>query len=145
MTQFQILENYLHSQEMDATLAVTDTLLRIAGACEGISKLVARGPLPGCLDAARGDDRELTVQKELDQVANSCLIAALQATPVAYLVSEQLDQAMPMQESAPLSVAIAPLNGSSGLEANAAPGTIFSIYATASAESSSIHDVVCQR
>ncbi len=146
MKQFQTLENYLHSREADddVQFAVTVTILCIAAACERISKLVARGPLGGRLDAARGDNTDGDVQKELDLIANDYIIDALRIAPVGYLVSEELDQAILMQKAAPLFVAIDPLDGSSNIETNAAVGTIFSIYSTAGAENSSIDDIVRQ-
>ena len=94
MQQFQTLENYLHGDEFDdeIQIAVTTTILRITAVAMEIADLVARGPLAGQLNEARGDNTDGDVQKELDLIANDLIVAELKAAPVGYLVSEELDQ-----------------------------------------------------
>jgi len=146
MKQFQTLENYLQRQVADDDIhsAIATTILCIAEAAIRIKNLVARGPLAGRLDAARGDNTDGDVQKELDLIANDYIIEALQIAPVAYLVSEELDQPMLLHEAAPLLVAIDPLDGSSNIETNAAVGTIFSILPTGGSEKNLADDIVLQ-
>ncbi len=146
MKQFQTLKNYLQTQEADDYIqsAITTSILCIAAAAIRIANLVARGPLAGRLDGARGDNADGDVQKELDLIANDYIIEALQIAPVAYLISEELDQAMLLHETAPLLVAIDPLDGSSNIETNAAVGTIFSILPTVGSEKTLADDIVLQ-
>ncbi len=128
MKPFETLKNYLQSETDGENPAVAETILCLADAMIQISKLVARGPLAGAMGAARGDNAGGDVQKELDIVANDAVIDALQEAPVAYLVSEELEDPLVMQRTAPLYVAIDPLDGSSNIETNAAVGTIFAIF-----------------
>jgi len=146
MKQFQTLKNYLHAQEAedDIQSAVATTILCIAEVAMKIADLVARGPLAGELGEARGDNTDGDVQKELDLIANDYIIEALRIAPVAYLVSEELDQPLLLHEAAPLLVAIDPLDASSNIETNAAVGTIFSILPAVGAENISLSDVVLQ-
>jgi fructose-1,6-bisphosphatase I len=146
MKQFQTLKNYLHAQEADddTQSTIATTVLCIAAAAIRIKNLIARGPLAGRLDAARGDNADGDVQKELDLIANDYIIEALQIAPVAYLVSEELDQPMLLHQAAPLLVAIDPLDGSSNIETNAAVGTIFSILPTVGSEETLADDIVLQ-
>jgi len=146
MEQFASLETYLKSQCVEADLlpAVSTTILAIAAASTKIANLVAFGPLAGEMSEARGDNSDGDVQKELDLVSNDLIIDALREAPVAFLVSEELDQAMLMNEGAPLFVATDPLDGSSNIETNAAVGTIFSIYAATALADTSLENVVLQ-
>ena len=146
MQQLQTLENYLNADEFDdeIQIAVTTTVLCIAAMAMEVADVVARGPLAGQLSEARGDNTDGDVQKELDLIANDLIVAELKAAPVGYLVSEELDQPLVMQKSAPLIVAIDPLDGSSNIETNTAIGTIFSILPVASAKKITLPDVVLQ-
>lgn len=146
MDQFASLETYLSSQCAETNLrsAVATTVLAIAAASTKIANLVARGPLAGEMGAARGDNSDGDVQKELDLVSNELIIDALKEAPVACLVSEELDRPMLMKEGAPLFVATDPLDGSSNIETNAAVGTIFSIYPATDLTDASLEDIVLQ-
>ena len=106
------------------------TIETIAEACIEISALVARGPLAGELGAEQGDNADGDVQKALDLIANDLIIEAIQAAPVACLVSEELEQPFPIKKNAPLYVATDPLDGSSNIDTNVSVGTIFSILPT---------------
>jgi len=72
------------------------------------------------------------------------VIEALQEAPVAYLVSEELEDPLVMQRTAPLYVAIDPLDGSSNIETNAAVGTIFSIFPAVTDENTTVDAGVLQ-
>lgn len=146
MKQFQTLEYYLQSQAGDDLVqsAVVTTILCVATAATRISNLVARGPLAGKLGAARGDNADGDVQKELDLIANDYILEALRTAPVGYVVSEELDQPMVTQDGAPLFVAIDPLDGSSNIETNGAVGTIFSIFPAVGGQRVELADVVLQ-
>jgi len=129
MKLFETLENYLQGQIEDDHVqsAVAETISSIAAASRKIAKRVSLGPLGGDIGKTRGSNIDGDVQKELDLVANDFIIEALRDAPVAYLVSEELDRPMKMQQMAPLIVAVDPLDGSSNIETNSAVGTIFSI------------------
>ena len=106
---------------------VAATLIALAGACRRISELVGAGALAGSLAATRGEHGAGDTQKELDVLANGLLLVALRDAPVAALVSEELDTAVPLHAGGPLLVAIDPLDGSSNIDTNVSVGTIFSI------------------
>jgi fructose-1,6-bisphosphatase I len=106
---------------------VAAAVLALAHAARQIADLVARGPLAGPLDAVIGTNVDGDVQKELDVRANALLIAALRTTPVAAIASEELAEPLGCDESAPLIVALDPLDGSSNVETGVSIGTIFSI------------------
>jgi fructose-1,6-bisphosphatase I len=102
-------------------------VLALAHAAREIADLIARGPLAGPLEAEIGINVHGDVQKELDVRANALLIAALQTAPVAAIASEELDEPLVCDESAPLIAALDPLDGSSNIDTGVSIGTIFSI------------------
>ena len=114
MQAFESLSNYLNRSVADKviTAEVAQVILAITAATQKISALVSRGLLAGALGATRGDNTDGDVQKELDIVANDIIIEALENRPVAWLVSEELDQPKSMNPEASLIVAIDPLDGS---------------------------------
>jgi fructose-1,6-bisphosphatase I len=106
---------------------VAATVLAVAHAARQIADLIARGPLAGPLEMEIGTNVHGDVQKELDLRANALLIAALQSTPVAAIASEELDEPLVCDDSAPLIVTLDPLDGSSNIDTDVSIGTIFSI------------------
>ena len=68
-----------------------------------------------------------TPSMELDMRANEIIIDELIDAPVAYLASEELELPVPINQGAPLYVAIDPLDGSSNIDTNVSVGTIFSV------------------
>jgi fructose-1,6-bisphosphatase I len=102
-------------------------LQALSHACRAISQIIGAGALAGALGATRRDHGAGDAQKELDVLANDLIIASLTAAPVAALVSEELDEVVPLLEGAPLLVAVDPLDGSSNIDTNVSVGTIFSI------------------
>jgi len=139
MQSFETLENYLNQKisATDVSRAVTDTVIAIASATVEISTIIARGRLAGDLGASRSDNADGDVQKELDLIANDIVIAALRDAPVAWIVSEELQEPLQGTVAAPLGVAIDPLDGSSNIDTNTAVGSIFSVLpaATGTADS----------
>jgi fructose-1,6-bisphosphatase I len=126
------LEQYLVQwARRDAQLAeVGATLSAIAGACTRIAEIVSAGALGDhgiTLSATRGEHGAGDAQKELDVMANAILFSALRDAPVAALLSEEIDSAVPLNPSGTLLVAIDPLDGSSNIDTNVSIGTIFSI------------------
>ncbi|MGG7567964.1 class 1 fructose-bisphosphatase [Rhodovulum sp. DZ06] len=109
----------------DAAAAIA-ALARAAAATSG---LVARGPLAGDLGRAAGaDNADGDAQKALDVMANTAVIAALRAAPVAWLASEEEEAILTLDPAGTLAVAIDPLDGSSNIDVNAPIGAIFGIY-----------------
>ncbi len=106
---------------------IAATVRALAGACARISDLVARGPLAGPLGKATGVKSGCDDQKSLDLIADGEIAAALRAAPVAALASEERAQPFVLEPSAPLLVAVDPIDGSSNIDANISIGTIFSI------------------
>ena len=109
---------------------VATTLLAIAGACVRIAEIIAVGVLGNhgiTLSATREDHGAGDAQKELDILANAILFSALRMAPVAALVSEEVESAVPLNADGSLLVALDPLDGSSNIDANVSIGTIFSI------------------
>jgi fructose-1,6-bisphosphatase I len=129
MTETLTLKMYLDrwSRAEAARANVASTVLGLAGACAGISKLVARGPLAGALGAPTGKKSGVDPQKEIDIIANDLIVAAMQKAPVATLASEELDAPLLMNPGAPLAVAVDPIDGSSNVDANVSIGTIFTV------------------
>jgi fructose-1,6-bisphosphatase I len=103
------------------------TVLALAAAAVGIADMLALGTLAGPLGAMTGKQGETDPQRELDVLANDKIISALALAPVAILISEELDDPLPIKDSAPLIVAVDPLDGASNADTNAAIGTIFSV------------------
>jgi fructose-1,6-bisphosphatase I len=129
MTEHQTIRQYLEewAGEDETRIAVADTTRLIAESCCAIAEIIALGPLAGGLGAEYGSNVDGDVQKELDIRANDLIIEELQAAPVAWLASEELDKPVEINRGAPLYVAIDPLDGSSNIDTNVSVGTIFSI------------------
>lgn len=108
-------------------MEIATTVCALASACRSISQLIGAGALAGALGEARGDHGAGDVQKALDVIANDMIIAALAHTPVAAVVSEELDASVVLNPGSTLLVAIDPLDGSSNIETNVSIGTIFSV------------------
>ena len=123
------LEDYLDNwAKTGEAKAVAETILALAGAGVVISELIAKGPLAGSMGNIVAQSNDGDGQKELDRLTNIQVIDALNSAPVAYIASEELDDAIATRnEDAPLCVAIDPLDGSSNINTNVSVGTIFSI------------------
>lgn len=86
----------------------------------------------GCLGNAFADScghagQSGDVPKELDLLADALFIEAMRQSPVCLYASEELDEAALLDPTAPLAVALDPLDGSSNIDTNISIGTIFSI------------------
>lgn len=106
-------------------------LRAIAAASVELSNLIGLGLLYGRLGASRSShNTDGDVQKELDVLSNDVFVDVLQRAPVAAIVSEELKDPLVLDASAPLVMAMDPLDGSSNIDANVSIGTIFSILPT---------------
>lgn len=152
MTEHQTLRRHLDdwAGADEPRQAVASTLNIIADTCCVIAEIIAMGPLAGSPGAACGGntDRGLQTdggpQKELDARATEILIEELQAAPVAYVASEDLEDPLAIKEGAALYVAIDPLDGSSNIDTNVSVGTIFSLMPVRCAEEEPASDCFLQ-
>ena len=85
------------------------------------------------------------MQKELDVRANDILVDELQAAPVAWVASEELEEPMAIRQGAPLYVVVDPLDGSSNIDTNVSVGTIFSVMPMRCNEEGSDTDCFLQK
>ncbi|MEE4216883.1 MAG: class 1 fructose-bisphosphatase [Xanthomonadales bacterium] len=129
MTEHQTLSSFLaeYSGEDAMQKAVAATVRKVADSCCAISEIIALGPLAGSLGQTESQNADGDFQVELDLRANEIVIDELNDAPVAYLASEELELPVPINEGAPLYVAIDPLDGSSNIDTNVSVGTIFSV------------------
>jgi fructose-1,6-bisphosphatase I len=129
MNEHQTLASYLGewAEKDELRQAVARTTLSIADSCCAIGEIIALGPLAGSLSAKHGENMDGDTQLELDMRANEIVLSELIDAPVAYLASEELELPVPINQGAPLYVAIDPLDGSSNIDTNVSVGTIFSV------------------
>ena len=129
MIEHQTLSQYLGEWAGNDPLRqpVADTTQTIADACCAIAEIIALGPLAGDLSAQQGQNVDGDTQAALDVRANDILVQELRHAPIACVASEELDLPLPIEEGAPLCVAMDPLDGSSNIDTNVSVGTIFSI------------------
>lgn len=107
--------------------AVAEVVGAIASASIELAALIADGPLAGITGANGGTNPDGDQQKDIDVIADGMMRRALRAAPVAAILSEEAELPETFSLSAPLCVAIDPLDGSANLENNISVGTIFSI------------------
>jgi fructose-1,6-bisphosphatase I len=108
--------------------AAAKVLGEIAATAVEMSDLIGLGQLYGRLGASRSSiNTDGDVQKELDVLANDMFLEAFRRSPVLGVVSEEMSEPLSLDPSAPLVVAMDPLDGSSNIDANVSIGTIFSI------------------
>jgi fructose-1,6-bisphosphatase I len=109
-------------------LAVAGAIEAIAKASIEISELIGLGPLAGITGEAQGSSNaDGDVQKDLDVRCENIVRGELAKAPFAVLVSEEAQEAIQGSDSALISVAYDPLDGSSNIDTNMTVGTIFSI------------------
>ncbi len=102
----------------------------LAGAARMLAKLIASGAKGDLASQVKADNGAGDAQAKLDVVANEIIMASISETPVAWIVSEEVEMPVAVTPGAPFSIAIDPLDGSSNIETNAPIGTIFSIVRT---------------
>ena len=129
MTGGKTLEQFMvnWAGQDERRMDIASAIHALSAACRSISLLIGAGALAGALGETRGDHGAGDAQKALDIIANDLILSTLAGTPVAAVVSEELDESVVLDPSAPLLVAIDPLDGSSNIETNVSVGTIFSI------------------
>lgn len=102
-----------------------------AAAAAELADIVAAGPLAGALGAVVGASRDGDGQKALDVRAEELFVARLRHTPLAWLASEEQEQAVAMAPGAPLALTLDPLDGSNNIEQDGPMGSIFSLLPAA--------------
>lgn len=129
MTEHQTLGSFLadYAGEDEKRRAVAETVQSLADACCAIAEVIALGPLGGRMGRPGETNPDGDVQAALDVRSNEIVLDELADAPVAYLASEELELPAPLNEDAPLYVAIDPLDGSSNIDTNVSIGTIFSV------------------
>ena len=121
----QMLDGWARGRALETQIALT--IRSLASATIEIADILALGALSGPLGTVTAKLSDIDPQRELDVLANDRIIAALSDSPVALLISEELDEPLPIRDGAPLIVAVDPLDGATNADTNAAVGTIFSI------------------
>ena len=129
MSDFISLDHHLAAWSAGDGLrsAVFTTIGALAAGCRCIAGIVAGGALAGDLAARQRQGAGGDFQTELDVRANDVLVEALKHAPVAAVVSEEMDEPLPLSSGAPINVALDPLDGSSNIDTNVSIGTIFSL------------------
>lgn len=113
--------------------AAASTVWQLATAAVTLSRTINHGALGAAFAGFRGDDTGPggDVPKELDILADALFIEAMRQAPVCLYVSEELEKPALLDPTAPLAIAIDPLDGSSNIDINISIGTIFSILPAA--------------
>lgn len=111
--------------------AVADVVAAFAQAAIAISDLTARGALAGITGQVQGRNPDGDLQKDLDVRADQIIRASIQGLPVAAIASEEMADLDILDPSAPISIAVDPLDGSSNIATNMTVGTILSVVPTA--------------
>lgn len=129
MSQQQTLAGYLAgwASGKPAREAVAATVATLAAVGAELAALLGLGALAGPLGRATGRRGEVDEQKEIDVLTNDRIVEALRSAPVAAVASEEMENPVLLDDSAPLLVAIDPLDGSSNVDANASIGSIFTL------------------
>jgi len=106
------------------------TITTVAAACVEIAAVLRVAPIAGQTGLAGATNVQGEAQKELDVISNDIFIKHLrQNADISILVSEELDEALHMQNQGAYAIACDPLDGSSNLDVNVTVGTIFSVLA----------------
>jgi fructose-1,6-bisphosphatase I len=125
------LEGYLdHAANGSNIERASAALLRlIAAAAIQVAEVVALGPVAGAPGAELGSaNSDGDIENPLDIMAHEIFIDTLRRGPLAAVLSEELSEPLALDSSAPLAVAIDPLDGSSNIDANVPIGTIFGVF-----------------
>lgn len=146
MQRHQTLADFLQEWAKDdaTNQAVAETINKLCTAAADIADLISKGALAGEMAQIVGDNADGDAQKFLDVKSNELIFGALGDSPVAVMGSEEDDDAVALNEGAPLAVAVDPLDGSSNIETNVSIGTIFSIFPVSGAKNGSAASVFYQ-
>ena len=119
--RLQLLRTGQRQQE-----ALVELFTALAEKARDISRVISAGDGLGNTSGAQNADGD--TQKALDVLADGEFLEAARASgAVAAYCSEEQDRVVVIDESAPLIVAIDPLDGSSNIDVNVSVGTIISV------------------
>lgn len=133
----QTIEAYAGSDPR--RIGVGRAIEALAAAAIDIADLAAHGMLAGITGEARGKNSDGDVQKDLDLRADRLIRNALRPVAIAAIASEEAETPTVRDASAPISVAVDPLDGSANISTNMAMGTIFSILPTPANVNAAFH------
>lgn len=120
------LSSYLATEGIDRDVAAA--IAAAAAAAVEISALVRTAPLAGLTGAVGTSNVQGEAQKPLDVASNDIFLRAMRkVAAVSWAVSEEVDEAIPVNAGGTLGVLFDPLDGSSNLDVNVTVGSIFSI------------------
>ena len=128
------LDAYLGSQagQDPLTQQVADLIRQLCGASIKLRNTIIAGGSGENLGSTKGEtNADGDVQKQLDVLADKVFMDAAKASAVGFFGSEEQEDAVVLDSTAPLAIAIDPLDGSSNIDTNVSVGTIFSILPVA--------------
>lgn len=124
------LSDWLAAQPVDA--ALKSVVATMAAASADIAAVLRAAPISGQTGLAGHTNVQGEAQKELDVVSNDIVLNHIrQNSEISILVSEELDEAVHLENQGRYMVATDPLDGSSNLDVNVTVGTIFSVLEVA--------------
>ena len=112
---------------VNAPADVARVLIALAEASVAVAARVRPGALAGALSAAVGPAHDGVPQTALDVFADEAFVRRMEGAGVRGVVSEERDQPVALDPDGSLLVAIDPLDGSSGIDANVTIGSVFSV------------------
>ena len=120
------LSQWLAAQPVDAKLA--SVVATMAAASVEIAGVLRQAPIAGQTGLAGATNVQGEAQKALDVISNDIVLNHIRQNPqISILVSEELDEAVHLENQGGYLVATDPLDGSSNLDVNVTVGTIFSV------------------
>jgi len=120
------LSDWLAAQPVDAELA--SVVATMAAASAEIAAVLRLAPISGQTGLAGATNVQGEAQKALDVISNDIVLNHIRENPqISILVSEELDEAVHIENQGRYMVATDPLDGSSNLDVNVTVGTIFSV------------------
>ena len=121
-----LLADWLAAQAVDPKLA--SVVASMAAASAEIAGVLRLAPIAGQTGLAGHTNVQGEAQKALDVISNDIVLKHIgQNAEISILVSEELDEAVHLQNQGGYMVATDPLDGSSNLDVNVTVGTIFSV------------------
>ena len=120
------LAQWLAAQPVDPKLA--SVVATMADASAEIAAVLRLAPIAGQTGLAGHTNVQGEAQKALDVISNDIVLNHIRRNPqISILVSEELDEAVHIENQGGFLVATDPLDGSSNLDVNVTVGTIFSV------------------
>ncbi len=120
------LSDWLAAQPVDPKLA--SVVATMAAASAEIAEVLRLAPIAGQTGLAGQTNVQGEAQKALDVISNDIVLNHIRQNPeISILVSEELDEAVHIENQGRFMVATDPLDGSSNLDVNVTVGTIFSV------------------